>query len=101
VNETLYLLGSIPTTTQTRTVTLPAGGGWFIVGFNTMNASWKASNIPGMYTGGTISTVASYNPATGTYKSYIRGVPPTDYVLVPGQAYWCFANASGTLSYNP
>jgi PKD repeat protein len=101
VNETLHLYGTVPTTTQTRTITLPAGGGWFILGLNTMKTTLKASNIPAMYSGGSIVTVAAYNPATGAYKSYIAGVPPTDYALVPAQAYWCYANASGTLTYTP
>jgi hypothetical protein len=99
--EDLYLYGVVPTTSQTRTVTLPTGGGWFILGFNSLKTTMKASNIPGMYTGGSVTTVAAYNAVTGTYKTYIAGVPPTDFALVPGQGYWCFASATGTLTYNP
>jgi ABC-type transport system substrate-binding protein/PKD repeat protein len=100
-DETLYLYGTIPTTPQTRSITLQAGGGWFTLGFNTLKTTMKASNIPGMYAGGSVSTVAWYNPVTGIYKTYIAGVPPTDFTLVPGQAYWVYASASGTLTYTP
>jgi hypothetical protein len=49
-----------------------------------------------------VQTIASYNPVTKTYKSYIvGGPPPTNYALVPGQAYWVYATGSGTLTYNP
>ena len=100
-NETLRLNGTIPTTTQTRVVTVPAGGGWVNIAFNTLNAAWKASMIPAMYSGGSVTLVASYDPVTGTFKSYIPGVPPSDFTLIPGWAYWCFVTASGTFTYLP
>jgi hypothetical protein len=100
--ETLHLGGSCPTTVQTRTITVPSGGGWAIIGFNTLKTTMKASNIPGMCSGGgTINTVASYNAVTKTYKTYIAGVPPTDFSLLPGQAFWVFCTASLTLTYTP
>jgi hypothetical protein len=100
--ETLHLGGSCPTAVQTRSITVPAAGGWAIIGFNTLKTTLKASNIPAMCSGGgTITTVASYNPVTKIYKTYIAGVPPTDYTLVPGQAFWVFCSASLTLTYTP
>lgn len=99
--ETLHLNGMVPSTAQSLTVGLPAGGGWFIVGFNSLKSTMMASDIPAMYSGGSLNTVASFNPATGTYTSYIVGVPPTDFALAPGQAYWCYAGAGGTLTYAP
>jgi hypothetical protein len=100
--ETLHLGGSCPTTTQTRTITVPAAGGWAIIGFNSLKTTWNASNVSGMFSGGSITTIASYNPVTKTYTSYITGgPPPTDYPLVPGKAYWIYCTASGTLSYEP
>jgi ABC-type transport system substrate-binding protein/PKD repeat protein len=99
--ETLYLYGTIPTTPQSRTITMTAGG-WFILGFNSLKTTMKASDIAAMYSGGSVQTIASYNPVTKTYKSYIvGGPPPTNYALVPGQAYWVYATGSGTLTYNP
>jgi parallel beta-helix repeat protein len=102
LNETLCLYGIIPTTAQSRSITLPASGGWFIVGFNTLNTTMKASNIAAMYSGGAVKTIASYDAVNRTYKSYIVGGPPTkDFALVPGHAYWVYATASGTLTYDP
>jgi hypothetical protein len=99
--ETLSLLGSVPTTPQTRTITVPAvTGGWVIVGFNSLNTTRHASNIPAMYSGGVINTVAGYNTTSGLYNVY-TGIPRTDFWLVPGQAYWCWCTASGVLTYNP
>lgn len=100
--ETLHLLGSVPTVDQSRTITVPAGGGWAIIGFNSLKTTWHASNIPAMCSGGgTISTVADYDPVSMTYKTYIAGVPPTDYLLVPGHAYWAYCTGSLTLTYTP
>jgi hypothetical protein len=100
-NQTLYFQGTIPTTTQTRSVTVPSNGGWVSIAFNTLNATWKASMIPTMFSGGNVTVVAWYNPTTTAYRSYITGMPITDFTLIPGQAYWVFVTASGTLTYTP
>jgi hypothetical protein len=99
--ETLHLQGTVPTTQQTITVNVVSGGGWAIIGLNSLKTTWKASNLPGMCTGGAISTVAAYDPVTMTYKSYIAGLPFTDYTLVPGHAYWIYCSASLTMTYTP
>jgi hypothetical protein len=101
VNETLWLYGTLPTTPQTSTLTIKAGGGWAIIGFNSIKTTMKASNIPGMYSGG-ITAIAWFNATTKIYKSYIPGgPPPTDFYLVPGTAYWVYCSGSGTLTYSP
>ncbi|MCJ7464529.1 MAG: PKD domain-containing protein [Thermoplasmata archaeon] len=100
--ETLLLDGSFPTTTQSRVIAVPDGGGWAIVGFNTFKTTMYASDIPGMFTGGTIDVVAAYDAATGEYtRMYITIFGFDDFVLVPGEAYWCACSASGTLTYVP
>jgi PKD repeat protein len=99
--ETLYLYGTIPTTPQSRTIILPPSGGWFIVGFNSLNTTMKASNIPAMYSGGSIVAVTGYTVPGYHPCTYVWGLPPSDFALVPGRAYWCYATASGTLSYMP
>jgi len=99
--ETLQLYGSIPTVSMSRTITVPAGGGWAIVGFNTLKTTMLASDIPGMFSGGTIDVVASYDPVTGEYTMYITEFGFYDFPLVPGHAYWCACSASGTLTYVP
>jgi ABC-type transport system substrate-binding protein/PKD repeat protein len=100
--ETLHLNGTISLTTQNRSITIPAGGGWFIAGFNTLKTTVKTSNVAAMYSGGSLLLIASYNATTRTFKTYIvGGPPPTDFSLVPGQAYWCYVSGSGWLSYLP
>jgi hypothetical protein len=95
---TLHLYGSVPTGTQTKTVTLPSGGGWALVGFVGLNETRHASDIKTMYTGGTVTTVAYFDTVAGSYKVYI-GTPRTDFLLAPGQAYWIYCTASGVLTY--
>jgi hypothetical protein len=99
--ETLSLVaGSYPTAPQSKAVTVPAGGGWFIIGFLGTNATRKASDIKTMYTGGTVTTVAYYDTVAGTYKTYI-GTVRTDFGLSPGWGLWIYVTASGTLTYTP
>jgi hypothetical protein len=102
-NLTLY--GAIPMDppgTLSKSITLPVGGGWAIIGFNSLKTTMKAANVPGMYVGGTVTTVARWNPASKTYTSWLSTIPTVNnFNLVPGQAYWILAGASGTLTYTP
>ena len=100
VAEALDLYGAVPTSLQIRTIDVPSGGGWAIVGFNSLNTTRHASDIPAMYSAG-VDQVASYDPVTGDYISYVVGFPLNDFALVPGQAYWCYFFADGLLSYAP
>jgi len=95
---TLHVFGRAPTGTQTKTVTVPAGGGWALVGFVGLNETRHASDIKTMYTGGTVTTVAYFDTVAGSYKTYI-GTPRTDFLLAPGMGLWTYVTASGTLSY--
>lgn len=99
--KSLVLYGSIPATSQSRSIYVPSGGGWAIVGFNTLSTAMLASDIPGMFTGGTIDVVAAYDTVTGDYAMYITEFGLDDFALVPGQAYWCACSASGVLTYVP
>jgi len=101
VKETIHFNGTIPTAKQHKQVTVPPGGGWATVGFDSLNSTRRASDILNMYSGGNIQTVAGYDPLTGKYTNYINGTPRTDFVLIVGQAYWCWCSANGTLSYDP
>jgi hypothetical protein len=100
-NETVYLFGADPTgTVYTRSVSTPVGGGWVNIGLTSLKTTWKASNIAlTMWSGSNMTLVAMYNPVTKVYKTYIKGVPPSDYTLVPGYAVWCLVDGSGTLTY--
>ncbi len=101
--RTLTLVGDMPIATQSRTITVPSGGGWAIVGFASFNTSMHARDIPGMYSvAGSITTVASWNPVTKTYTSWLSVIPTiNNFALVPGHAYWTLCGASGTLTYTP
>ncbi len=101
--RTLALYGVVPFEVQSRTITLPSGGGWAIVGFASLNTTWRASTVAAMWnvTGG-ITTVASYNPVTKAYTSWLKVIPNVNnFYIVPGQAYWILASSSGTLTYTP
>ena len=101
-SRTLALTGSVPVTPQTRTITLPGASGWVNLAFITVAPDWKASNIPGMYSGGgTVDMVAWWNPATQKYTGlYLPGVGG-DFTLIPGQSYWVSVIGSGTFTYTP
>jgi hypothetical protein len=101
--RTLSLYGVVPFDIQSRAITLPAvGGGWAIIGFSSLNATWHARDVPAMFSPGVITTVARYNPGAKTYTSWLSTIPTVNnFFLVPGQAYWILAGASGTLTYTP
>jgi len=100
VAKTLTLYGNVPTTTMTKTVDVPSGGGWALVGYESLNLTRKASDMVGNYTGGTLTTVAAQNHTSGAYDTY-TGYWRTDFVLKPGQGLWIYVTAPGVLSYNP
>jgi hypothetical protein len=102
-NENVYLYRTVPTTTQTSTITVKSGGGWAIIGFNSLKTTMKASQIAGMYSpSGSITTIATFDNVNKTYKTYIvGGPPPTDFYLVPGNGYWVYIKLNGTLTYSP
>ena len=99
--KTLHLYGTVPTTTQTKAFTVPSSGGWMLAGFVGLNTSRHASNIFAIYSGPlaeNITLVAKYGGST--WICAVMGLP-YDYMLVPGLGYFCWAEASGTLSYMP
>jgi hypothetical protein len=105
-SKTMWIYGDLPTTTQTRHITVPAAGGWVTVGFESLNTTRKAVTLASWFTpdeaGKKISVIASFDPVAKTYKSWLSAVPTlNNFLLVPGQAYWCYLTGSGTLSYAP
>jgi ABC-type oligopeptide transport system substrate-binding subunit len=101
--RTLTLQGSIPLTTQTINISVPTGGGWAMIGFNSLKTTMKAADVAAMYNiAGNITTVARYNPATKSYTSWLSVIPAVNnFALAPGQAYWILVGASGVLAYEP
>jgi PKD repeat protein len=100
-NEVLNLTGIVPPSLVTRTTVVPSAGGWESLGFLGLNATRRASDVPGMFTGGRVVAVSVFNPITGAHVSYIVGVPFTDFVIPRGLGVWCFCTANGTFSYVP
>jgi hypothetical protein len=98
--EKLHLQGYDPTgTTQTRAIAVPSSGGWATFGLASLDTTYNASDVPTWYTGQAIELVVAFESSTNEYKVYIKGVPPSDFSLVPGMAYWIYCTSSGTLSY--
>jgi hypothetical protein len=101
-DEKILLNGSIPSSKQSRMISVPAKGGWVTLGLESFSTAKYASDIPKMYsTSGGVTMVINHNPATGAYKAYIPGMANTDFALVPGQAYWLRCAVNGVLSYTP
>jgi chitodextrinase len=101
--RTLSLFGVTPTSSQYKTITIPAGGGWATVGFVGKDTTRNASDVPGMYSiPGSITMVSTWNPVTKTFRNWLSVIPSlNDFVLTPGLAYWILASASGTFCYGP
>jgi hypothetical protein len=101
-HENIKLKNPVPTARQTKLIGVPAAGGWVVVGFESLNTSRLASDIPKMLDNpANIVIVAGYDALTGSYVQYASGLPFTDFVLSPGQAYWCWCKANSTLTYSP
>jgi ABC-type oligopeptide transport system substrate-binding subunit len=109
VAKVIHPFGSVPTTARSFSFTVPLSGGWIALGLNSLKTTWHAVNItgqttptviPAFYSGtGAITLVAKYN--AGAYTTFIRNTPLNNFLLVPGVGYWCWATASGTITYIP
>ena len=101
--RTLHLYGIAPSATQNQTVTVPVSGGWVAIGLESQKTTLKASNLAAMYSGtGAITMIAWFNQTTKVYKTWLSAVGTlNNFVLVPGQAYWCWVTGSGWVSYPP
>jgi hypothetical protein len=101
-SKVLHLSGTTATGVQTRGITMPASGtGWVTIGFLGGNLTRHARDLPGYcLPTGKVTTVASFDPTLKTYKSWLSAVPTlNNFLLVPGQAYWCFLTSSVVMSY--
>jgi hypothetical protein len=100
--RSLSLYGYVPNTTQTIDITVPTGGGWSLIGFLGFTIR-HASDLPGMWNGtGPIAVVATYNPLTKSYTTWLSVIPSVnDFLIEPGHGYWIMTSGSGTLTYVP
>lgn len=97
--ETIHLKGDLPSSPQSREITVPVPGGWATIGLNSLRKDIHASDVVGMYSGGDVLVVVAHHP--WGYQIYNPLLPSIDFLLVPGQGYWIFVTGSGTFSYNP
>jgi hypothetical protein len=101
--EEVLINGSTPISTQSRMIDVPSGGGWVAIGLDSMNMTRSASDVVAMFSSGSLTDLARWNTTTGHYDGYIVGIDPSinDFTLSPGEAYWIWVTASGTLTYDP
>jgi hypothetical protein len=100
--RTLTLQGGIPTTVQTRAITLPPGGGWALIGFVGLNTTRHANDIAAMFNVSVLSVSRWNNPPYHTFTNWITAIPTlNNFALVPGKGYWVLLSASGTMTYTP
>jgi hypothetical protein len=94
-------------TTQTYSFTVPSWGGWIAIGLNSLKTTWHASDIDSMYSGPPLTNITLVARHAGWgYISYIIGTPLNNFLLVPGQGYWCWVEGGGvsatrTITYVP
>jgi parallel beta-helix repeat protein len=97
------LMGNIPTSTQSRAIDVPSGGGWVAIGFSSYDAR-SASEIASLVTGANVLVVSKWDAATQEYIDYVVGFSDSayDFVLSPGEACWIWVDGSGgVLTYTP
>lgn len=107
--KTLQLRGRIPETPQYRAIVIPNPPGpepvpppknWAFIGFAFSDWTGKrASDIPS-YFDGTVDMILRWSKLSQTWKSYVIGVPPSDFPLLPGEGY-IIRCSSGTLYFGP
>jgi hypothetical protein len=96
-NLTLY--GAL-SSTESRSIVVPSNGGWVELGLASLTPR-HASEIPAMYTGGTLMIISKWDPIRLMFQSYIPAIPFTDFIIYPGEGFWGYVSASGTFSYQP
>jgi hypothetical protein len=101
-HERVNLKGAVPASKQDKQISVPAHGGWVILGFESLNTTRSASDIGKMLSvPGNVHIVSGFDVASGSSVVYVSGVPATDFTLSPGEGYWCYVIQSCTLSYMP
>jgi PKD domain len=97
--ESLSILGVVPDGSVSFAITVPPGGGWALIGFLGLKTH-HASEVYLHYSGG-VGAVAKLQLPFHVYLTYIVGVPQTDFVIYPGEAFFMYCISSGTFSYVP
>ena len=97
--KSLILWGEVPSGEQSRTVTVPPGGGWVQVGLASLRTDLWASDIVDMYDPPLLEMVSRWNADTQTYSNYLVQFGLIDFQLSPGDGLWLYVGMSGELSY--
>lgn len=101
VAQSIVLYGDEPTEPQSRTVTVPLGGGWVQAGIASLRTDLWASDLMEMYTDNYLLLVSRWEAPWGSYSSYIVEFGLGDFPLSPGDGLWLYVESSGVLSYDP
>lgn len=93
----------LSTMPQTLSISVPASGGWALVGWTSMNNTRHASDLASYITGAFVKIVSKWDTAGQLYKDYVVGVDPAsdDFTLTPGEGYMVWVDSPCTLTYNP
>ncbi len=94
--QSIILQGYLPTTPVKKSVTVPSTGGWFLGG---ICGEWDfmASELALHKYTGTMSMIARFNPGMG-FQTYLPSIPPSDFLLRPGEGFWSWCESSGVLT---
>jgi hypothetical protein len=99
---TVSVFGVPLTTTHYYEWVVPSGGGWVLVGFPKTSGIWHASDVAGWSDfPDAVRIVVCLDASAGVYKTYIAGMPLTDFGITPGLGYWVYLNQSVTVAYGP
>ncbi len=97
--RTLYLNGAIPDSQQVIPLDVTDGGGWIIIGLNSMTGR-TASSLAPMITGATLTSVVKWTGTT--YVTFIPTIPfMNNFPLEAGKAYWLFLTGDASMTYDP
>ncbi len=101
--ETLHIYGSVPVGPISRSIDVPSGGGWVLLGLLGVDATRHASDLSAAFSsvhGDRLTMVAAY--VSGSFTTWVLHNSHTpDFLLTPGRAYWCWVTASGSVTYTP
>ena len=98
VAQSLVLEGTETTGPISRTITVPYGGGYDCIGLISLDTTYLASEVTGMYSG-TLENVSMWDSSSQSWMTYDPASPSSDFLLIPGKGLLVFCSDNGTLSY--
>lgn len=102
-NHTLVVNGTIPTVTQHQSHTVKTIGSsnniW--IGYLGNNTTRKASQIIYDCDYANCSMIVKFVASSQTWKSYMKGLPPSDFAVLPGEGIYSTNKQNFTHTYMP